>query len=244
MDSFVFWTIATDEKSMNDALDIKKKLSSYGYNDFYIITNIDMGENYILYNKSLNVDNVLYKLYYLNFIKNKLDYEYYIFIDNKSKINYKPDIEKYLKHSFFSILDFKLNNEDNEHFEWNGYPIISIYDLMKDRGILLDDIYTANSNIFICRKSLVEQVISISSNFNSYLVKNGFIVNESIIFAYLVQLFIINNSKFLSENNKEFYGNGNGEKILFFNPLTNKTEYEYNPAITVMDENYEPNNYK
>jgi hypothetical protein len=243
MDSFTFWTIATNKEDLDKAQYLRKSLSNYGYNDFHILSNINSDEDYILHYPSLNTDHVLHKLKYLSYLKNEINYNYYIFIDNNSIINYKPNIEKYLKHNFFSILEFQLNNKDNEHFEWNGYPIISIYDIMKDNGILIEDIFTANNNLFICRKSMIDQVLNIAYIFNNTLSKYNFILNENIIFAYVIQMLIVDNSRFLASNNKDFYGDGNGKDISFYNPLTDKIEYEYSPSITTLEKKYAFNNY-
>jgi hypothetical protein len=190
---FCYWTISwgdydyISQSMINSAREV-------GINeDFYAFTEKPIKN---CYNKSLNKNIKLdslqfFKFEYLKHEIQKLEYDYFIFIDADHFFVRKPEITplEVVKDSpWHSFLESPINSEKTRRPDWWQVPNHIMETFMRKGGVISKEIRNSNGGFWICKKEFIEQACVLAYEFHNKLRHYNIVVPEEVSICYLSHL--------------------------------------------------------
>jgi hypothetical protein len=233
---FCYWTISwgdydyISQSMINSAREV-------GVNeDFYAFTEKPVKN---CYNKSLNKNIKLdslqfFKFEYLKHEIQKLDYDYFIFIDADHYFVRNPEINPLdiIKDSpWHSFLESPINSEKTKRPDWWQVPNVIMSSFMKKNGAMSKEIRNSNGGFWICKKEFIEQASTLAYEFHNKLKKYNFIVPEEVSIAYLSHLMSPNIEDRFLENYTNYWASDWTDN--FKDTIPENREWEYVSYMTL-----------
>jgi hypothetical protein len=191
--TFCYWTVTWGDYDYI-AQSMINSARSVGINeDFYAFTEKPIKN---CFNRRLNKDIKLdqlqfFKFEYLKHEIQKLNYDYFVFIDADHYFVRKPDISPLdiVKDSpWHSFLESPINTLETKRADWWQVPNRAMTSLMRMSGINSQVIRNSNGGFWICQKEFINQACHLAYEFHHFLKSYNITVPEEVSIAYLSHL--------------------------------------------------------
>lgn len=132
----------------------------------------------------------LFKLFFLRDAVQKLNYDYFVWLDTDSWFVRNPgNILRVLKGSPMHIaLESDLCSPDCRRREWWDCPNFKFAELMRARGVRSRSIFEVNGGLFIIHRDAIETLYRLTFDFWSYCKQQGYTFNDEPLLAYAMHM--------------------------------------------------------
>jgi hypothetical protein len=190
-ENYCFWTVAT-EAEQRDAFAMVESARSVGvWKDFHVWTPGAHPEAVCHPLGNYEPWGGLYRLTYLRDAVQKLDYEYYVWLNPCSSFTREPlGLLRTLRSAPLHVpLTFDLTSPAFQNQMWAGAPCSEISALMQRLGVRGQPRWAGRSEFFICHAKAVSQVFSLAYTFWHECDRAGWRISADAVLAYIGQLF-------------------------------------------------------
>lgn len=203
--------------------------------DFYAFTEkpINNCSNFRL-NKNINLDQLqFFKFEYLKHEIQKLDYDYFVFIDADHYFVRKPEISPLdiIQDSpWHSFLESPINSTKTKRPDWWQVPNHIMETFMRKNGVFSKEIRNSNGGFWICQKEFIDQAAILAYEFHNKLKRYNITVPEEVSIAYLSHLMSPKVEDRFLENFTNYWASDWTEN--FKDKIPEDREWEYTSYMT------------
>ncbi len=132
----------------------------------------------------------LFKLVFLRDHVQKLDYDYFVWLDMDAYFVRNPgNILRVLRGSPLHVgLESDLCNPANRRPDWWDCPNMQFAQIMRARGVRGNAIFNVNGGFFVVRREAIDAVFDLTFEFWDSCRKEGFTFNDEPLLAYAMQM--------------------------------------------------------
>lgn len=232
---FCYWTISwgdydyISQSMIDSAREVGVKENFYAFTEKPIKNCI----NYPL-NKNITLDQLqFFKFEYLKNEIQKLDYDYFVFIDADHYFVRKPELSPFdiIQDSpWHSFLESPINLPETKRPDWWQVPNHIMETFMRKNGVLSKEIRNSNGGFWICQKEFIEQACILAYEFHNKLRQYNIIVPEEVSIAYLSHLMSPRIEDRFLENFTKYWASDWTET--FKDKIPEDIEWEYTSYMT------------
>lgn len=191
--TFCYWTITWGDYDyiaqalVNSAKDVGVTEDFYAFTEKPIKNCINKRLN-----KDIDLDQLqFFKFEYLKTELQKLNYDYFIFIDADHYFVRKPEISPLdiIKDSpWHSFLESPLNAPETQRPDWWQVPNHFMTFLMRSSGVNSRIVRNTNGGFWICQKEFINQACHLAYEFHNFLKEHKIVAPEEVSIGYLSHL--------------------------------------------------------
>lgn len=203
--------------------------------DFYAFTEKPINNcfNFRL-NQNINLDKLqFFKFEYLKHEIQKLDYDYFVFIDADHYFVRKPEIsplDVIQDSPWHSFLESPINSVKTKRPDWWQVPNHIMETFMRKSGVLSKEIRNSNGGFWICQKEFIDQAAGLAYEFHNKLKRYNIVVPEEVSIAYLSHLMSPRVEDRFLENFTDYWASDWTEN--FKDVIPENREWEYTSYMT------------
>ncbi len=185
---FCFWSVCDGPYTAMMANCVQTARFAGVFKEFHILTDrvITHCECYDAYDFAKA--SGLFKLHYLKVGMERLNFEYFVWLDADTVFIRKPrDILSTLSRSPIHVpLDRNLSDLE-EDFEWKGVSLFALRDLMRSAGVR-DPVYLCQSAFWIIHHDVIKMVYDLAFGFWHDAREKGLTLDVAVALAYAMQI--------------------------------------------------------
>jgi hypothetical protein len=238
-----FWNYADGNYPFMNAALIKS-LRKFDINyDFYNLSPLEVkgAKNIKINLNNKEKENYLFKFNLLKDVMLRMPHDYFIFLDADSYCVRHVDVTQVIQDSpVHSFLESNCNSNKCLRPDWWGCPLNKYISLMRQRGVISQNIYNVNAGFWGVHKKAILQFYNLAMEFWFYCANSGFKFTEEAPLAYATHMMCGDAEKHVQRKWTNIWASdwtGNFKNILpenrewQFEDYMTTEKYTVNPAI-------------
>lgn len=188
--NYCYWSVVDGDYSWMMAAVIKSARQVGVFRDFHVWSDRPVAGSIHHPCGQFDKWGCLFKLFFLRDAVQKLDYEYFIWLDTDSWFTRNPgDPLRMMQGSPLHIaLEGDLTTPENRRRDWWDCPNDRFVGLMRQRGVRSRHVFNVNGGLFIVHRDAIDTVYRLAFDFWQFSKTQGFTFNDEPLMAYAMHM--------------------------------------------------------